>query len=145
VFGDCFRRKLKVRGLDAKELKEKIQCNRIELKDSFFQRDLYIETFLCVWNTNLKDLADLNREKIAQRMGISKSHLSNRIRESYNMSLFEILEFIRILKAAELLKERLDLTIREIAELIGIRKGDHFRKKFKKYFGMVPSEYRRFN
>lgn len=105
-------------------------------------KNLYVDTFLCVWSSSLQELANLDRGKIAKRLGISKSHLSSRFRDSYNMSFLEVLEFIRMLRAAELLKERSDLTVKEIAELIGIRKCDHFRRKFKKYFGVAPSEYR---
>lgn len=126
----------------SKNLKGNVCKENMEIGKQFMSGSLYFDTFLCVWSSSLNELSALNREIVAERMGISKSHLSNQIRQHHNMSFFEILEFVRILKAAELMLKKSELKIREIARLVGIRKDEHFRKKFKKYFGVAPSEYR---
>ena len=52
------------------------------------------------------------------------------------------LDRVRIQKSKELLNQD-DLKVYEIAERIGYKNVDYFHKKFKKYMGISPAEYRK--
>ncbi|WP_246240467.1 helix-turn-helix transcriptional regulator [Anaerocolumna sedimenticola] len=58
--------------------------------------------------------------------------------ESFN----SYIDHVRINHTMELLKQK-NLKVYEIAELVGYKNVDYFHKKFKKYVGISPAEFRK--
>ena len=75
--------------------------------------------------------------------GYSKDHLRRRFRQATGMTPNEYLKSVRIRYAKSLLlqKERLHLTIGDIALMCGYYDSAHFCRSFHKETGMTPSEF----
>ncbi|MCR5323715.1 MAG: response regulator [Lachnospiraceae bacterium] len=87
------------------------------------------------YNTNLK------LETIASLFGYNSSYLGKIFTKTMGESFNTYIDRIRIDHAIELLKDE-NLKVYEIAEKVGYSNVDYFHKKFKKYTGMSPAEYR---
>lgn len=88
---------------------------------------------------NLKD-PDLNVEKLANHMNMSRSTLYRKIKEISNLSPNELINITRLKKAAYLLKTS-NARIYEISESVGFRSQSSFGRSFQKQFHMTPSEF----
>ena len=53
-----------------------------------------------------------------------------------------LVQDVRIEEAARLLRERPDLMVSEIADMVGVNSLQYFGKIFKSHFGMTPRRYR---
>ena len=91
---------------------------------------------------NLTELSEITVNKIAEKFDVNICFLSRKFRQHTNFLLSEYISFIRMQQAQKLLKTRQDLTITQISQIIGIRKCQQFRKKFKKIYGLNPHHYR---
>ncbi|MBM5817439.1 MAG: helix-turn-helix domain-containing protein [Cyanobacteria bacterium K_Offshore_surface_m2_239] len=80
---------------------------------------------------------------LAQVAHLSASHLSFLFRESVNASFKDVQQCIRISKAKELLRQRRQLAIAEIAAEVGYADLSHFERSFRRRVGMRPRDYRR--
>ncbi len=91
-------------------------------------------------NHNYMD--NLKLETIAPLFGYNSAYLgkifTKRVGESFN----SYLDRIRIQQSKQLLEDE-NLKVYEIAERIGYKNVDYFHKKFKKYVGESPAEYRK--
>lgn len=101
--------------------------------------DSIIDDILNYMQINYKK--NLKLETLASMFGYNSSYLgkmfSKRVGENFNAHLDQI----RIAKAKELLLQD-KLKVYEIAESVGYKNVDYFHKKFKKYVGNSPAEYR---
>ncbi|MBZ9731240.1 response regulator [Salegentibacter sp. JZCK2] len=88
---------------------------------------------------NLKD-ANLNVEKLADHMNMSRSTLYRKIKDISNLSPNELINETRLKKAAYLLKTS-NSKIYEISESVGFRSQSSFGRSFQKQFKMTPSEF----
>lgn len=79
--------------------------------------------------------------EIAQTVYMSPPYLSSLISMHTGRGFAEIVNDIRIQKAAELLRTT-DKRIVEIAALVGFRESQYFSSVFKKHFGLTPRDYR---
>ena len=93
----------------------------------------------------MDELADITRYRIASRFGINKNYLSYKFKKHTKMSVLQFIDFVKINRAAALLRERQDMAINDISKKIGIINGHQFRIKFKKKFFINPSQYRILN
>ena len=84
---------------------------------------------------------DISFEELAGRIGISYSYLRRLFNEELNMSITDFLNTYRIEKAKSLLKNS-SLTLQKIAQRVGYNNVQSFKRYFKKYEGITPSEYR---
>jgi YesN/AraC family two-component response regulator len=84
---------------------------------------------------------DISFEELAGRIGISYSYLRRLFNEELNMSIADFLNTYRIEKAKSLLKNS-SLTLQKIAQRVGYNNVQSFKRYFKKYEGITPSEYR---
>jgi AraC-like DNA-binding protein len=100
------------------------------------------EVIIYILTRNLEELSQLTRYKIAQKFEVNENYLSKRFKKDTNVSLFDYIESAQVHRAAELLKERKDLNVRDVQKLVGIEKKQHFTRKFKKILGISPSQYR---
>lgn len=95
----------------------------------------------------VKSLLETNLEhisipRLALLAGVSQTKLKVGFKELFGTTVFEYLTSVRMSKACELLKET-DLTIAEIAEMVGYRYAQHFSSAFQKTFGYLPSSLRK--
>jgi YesN/AraC family two-component response regulator len=100
------------------------------------------EVIIYILTRDLDELSQLTRYKIANKFDVNENYLSKRFKKDTGVSLFDYIESAQMYQAAELLKERHDLSIGDVQRKVGVEKGQHFTKKFKKILGISPSQYR---
>jgi DNA-binding response OmpR family regulator len=83
---------------------------------------------------------DLDVEKLASLMNMSRVTLYRKIKAVSNLSPLELINIIRLKKAAELLAEG-DYKIYEISAIVGYSSQSNFARNFLKQFNMTPTEY----
>ena len=86
--------------------------------------------------------AQLSSKAIADSLGLSDTYVSKLFKASENISIANYINEARMAHAKRLLLET-DLTIKEIAERIGISNSQYFYVLFRKYFGASPAQFRR--
>lgn len=86
--------------------------------------------------------ANLKLESIAALFGYNSSYLGKIFNKNVGESFNSYVDQVRIKHAIELLVENKH-KVYEIAELVGYKNVDYFHKKFKKYVGESPAEYRK--
>lgn len=88
---------------------------------------------------NLED-TELDVEKLAKLMNMSKPTLYRKIKSLSDLSPNELINITRLKKAAELLVEG-RYKIYEVADMVGYASQTNFGRNFLKQFGMTPSDY----
>lgn len=83
---------------------------------------------------------DLSLSMLCEYLNISVSHFTNIFKEETGKTFKEVLTFIRIEKAKQLLKQT-DMKNYEVAEKIGCKDPHYFTVLFKKTTGKTPKEY----
>jgi two-component system, cell cycle response regulator len=101
--------------------------------------ELFLEKINDWIHVNLED-PDLDVEKLARLMTMSKPTLYRKIKSISDLSPNELINITRLKKAAELLAEG-DYKIYEVASMVGYTSQTHFGRNFLKQFGMTPSDY----
>lgn len=86
-------------------------------------------------------MQDINVTDIADRIGITRSHLNAAFQKELNLSIQRFLIDFRMHKAANLLVST-TMSVKEIAAHVGYRDQLVFSKAFKKKFGLSPKNYR---
>jgi DNA-binding response OmpR family regulator len=101
------------------------------------------ERFLEVLNNtiyeNIED-ADLDVEKLARILNMSRITLYRKIKAISNLTPIELIGITRLKKAAELLAEG-DYKIYEVADMAGFSSQSNFARNFHKQFNMTPTDY----
>ena len=88
--------------------------------------------------------ADVTLEILAAEFGLSRSYLSNYIKEKSGMTFQEAVKTARIRKACAMLKET-NQTVEYIAAYVGYENVEHFNRLFKAVKKMTPIQFRRKN
>ncbi|MGB3800168.1 MAG: two-component regulator propeller domain-containing protein [Lewinella sp.] len=88
---------------------------------------------------NITD-ADLNVETLAERMHMSRSTLYRKIRDISDSNPNELINLVRLKKAAELLRTR-KYKVYEVANMVGYNSATSFGRNFKKQFKVSPGDY----
>ncbi|MEO6549242.1 MAG: response regulator [Ferruginibacter sp.] len=88
---------------------------------------------------NLED-ADLDVEKLAKFVNMSKPTLYRKIKSISDLTPNELINITRLKRAAELLMEG-NYKIYEVADMTGYGSQTNFGRNFLKQFGMTPSDY----
>ncbi|TPG31604.1 two-component regulator propeller domain-containing protein [Flavobacterium pectinovorum] len=83
---------------------------------------------------------DLSVESLAEIMNMSRSTLYRKIKDISNLSPNELINIVRLKRAAELLLNE-NYKMYEIAEMVGYKSQTSFGRNFQKHFSMSPSEY----
>ncbi len=81
-------------------------------------------------------------EEIAKHVGLNETYLSSIFKKQMGKSLIDFLTYIRIQHAKELLIDHCR-SVNEIAEEVGFNDAKYFTKRFKKFTGVSPNEYRK--
>jgi two-component system, cell cycle response regulator len=113
----------------------------VHIKSMAYSRadELFLER---INETIIKNLGDteLDVEKLARFMNMSKPTLYRKIKSLSDLSPNEIINITRLKKAAELLVEG-TFKIYEVANMVGYASQTNFGRNFLKQFGMTPSDY----
>jgi AraC-like DNA-binding protein len=83
----------------------------------------------------------INKEELAAKLSTHPSHLSRKFKEETNMTLTAFQQTLRMKQAKHLLKAE-NLSVEEIAFMIGYDDPSYFARVFKKETGRTPSQYR---
>ena len=86
--------------------------------------------------------SNIKLESIAALFGYNSSYLGKIFNKNVGESFNSYVDQVRIKHAIELLIENKH-KVYEIAEMVGYKNVDYFHKKFKKYVGESPAEYRK--
>lgn len=84
----------------------------------------------------------LKLESLAMLFGYNSSYLGKLFTQKIGMNFNTYLDDVRVKEARKLL-ETTDLKIYEISSRVGYNDVDYFHRKFKKFTGASPAEYRR--
>ena len=88
---------------------------------------------------NIEDV-DLDVEKLARILNMSRITLYRKIKAISNLTPIELINITRLKKAAELLAEG-DYKIYEVADMVGFSSQSNFARNFHKQFDMTPTDY----
>lgn len=102
--------------------------------------ELLMERIIKEINEHIED-PELNVEKLAEEVGVSRTHLHRKLKDIIGMTPSDYIRNIRLKRACELLK-RPDIEVTQVAYKIGFTSQSHFSTHFKRYTGYSPSEYR---
>lgn len=81
-------------------------------------------------------------EAMAETLGYNRAYLSRLFKQRTGLSPMTFLLKLRVDKARLLLRERLELTIEQIASSVGFYDPLYFSKQFRRFFGQSPTSYR---
>lgn len=129
------------------------QCYLYEITDYFAEQ--FEEVMSSIGNSSRDSVLDdilyyiehnypsnLKLEGIAALFGYNSSYLGKIFNKTVGESFNSYVDQVRIKHAIALLVENKH-KVYEIAELVGYKNVDYFHKKFKKYVGESPAEYRK--
>jgi signal transduction histidine kinase/ligand-binding sensor domain-containing protein/DNA-binding response OmpR family regulator len=88
---------------------------------------------------NISDF-ELDIESFAQKVGVSRMQLYRKLHALTNMTVKEFIRHIRLKRATQLLVQQ-KMNISEIAYEVGFKDLSHFRKCFKREFGMSATDF----
>ncbi len=94
----------------------------------------------CLIEKNM-DNADLSVNFIAEQMNISRSSLFAKIKSLADVTPNEMIQVVRLRRAAQLLKEG-KYRVSEVCFMVGFNSPSYFSKCFQKQFGVKPTEYK---
>lgn len=88
---------------------------------------------------NIDDV-DLDIEKLAQQLNMSRSTLFRKIKDISNLTPNELINIIRLKRAAELLQTK-DLKVYEVSGMVGYKHPSNFSRDFSRQFGKSPADF----
>ncbi|UCH94704.1 MAG: helix-turn-helix transcriptional regulator [Candidatus Aminicenantes bacterium] len=97
-----------------------------------------------VMTCNNEVLKGMTVSSIARRFKVDRSHLAREFKSDKNFTLCQFIQREKMVRAAMLLRETTDLTVAKLSESLGFCSAEYFRGLFKRYFGVVPSKYRKY-
>ncbi|WP_167615921.1 hybrid sensor histidine kinase/response regulator transcription factor [Maribellus sediminis] len=99
----------------------------------------FLQKVISVVEENIAD-SELDIEKFATLVGVSRMQLYRKLNALTNMTVKEFIRHIRLKRATQLLEQE-KLNISEIAYAVGFKDLSHFRKCFKREYGMSATEF----
>lgn len=99
-----------------------------------------VEQVIAFCNEHYREKISL--ERLSGMTGLNKSYFSQLFHKETGMPFGDYLETVRIQNAQRLLRN-LNLSMSDIAEMVGFANQNYFTKVFKKQTGLTPSQYRR--
>ncbi|TCM95654.1 two-component system response regulator YesN [Paenibacillus sp. BK033] len=85
---------------------------------------------------------DLELTELSEKVFLNPSYLSTLFKQETGLTITQYVLQLRMMKAKELLKKRMDLKVYEVGEQVGYPDSIYFNKVFKKMVGITPKEYR---
>lgn len=90
------------------------------------------------------DCKEFDMSESAQKLGYSKEYLYRLFRKEMNVGVNEYLTEVRLEKARQYMTESTNLKIYEACKMVGYEDPVYFSKLFKKKYGVLPKDYRRY-
>ena len=115
------------------------QKDAVSMKEIKGNDEVFMERVMEVVNKHFDD-SDLDSAMLAKEVGMSKSHLQRKIKETTGLSIAEFVRNLRLEQAARLLEEQ-KLNVSQVAYAVGFVNMAHFSTVFKKHFGVSPTDY----
>ena len=115
----------------------------IKRQTSFNTQNELVKSVIAYINKNYNDV-DLSLAKVADEIFITPVYLSKLFKQETGVNFLDFIHKVRIEKAKNYLLDG-NIKVYEISSLVGYSNEKHFSKKFKKYVGKSPSEYRQEN
>ena len=112
--------------------------NRIHMTDSNFAEQVIKYIVSC----STEELGDLTILNVAEKMGISQSHLYFIFQKEKKIPPGRFLMFIKMHRAAAILENNETLSVKRVAGKMGFSSTDYFIRVFKESFGTTPGKYR---
>ena len=101
----------------------------------------FVNQVVDIVNANISDPA-FNVEVLTNKMCMSHSNFSKKLKGIVNMSPVEFIRFVRLNRAATILSQE-DCQVNEVSVLVGINSTSNFIQQFQKQFGKTPNEFRK--
>lgn len=131
--------------LDRRELMKKaFSSGRVGLDIDMFGLPKKDEEFFARFDTLVKenlDNSELSNDFLSERLNMSNSTLTRKIRKLLNTSPNNYIRVTRLSIAAQMLKDSHGNNISEISYAVGFSNVSYFAKCFKEQFGITPTEY----
>lgn len=86
--------------------------------------------------------ANIKLAEVAKMLSVSEEHLSRTFKKEITFGFSEYVNLIRLQKAENMLKNEPSRAITEVAYACGFNDSNYFSYKFKKAYGITPSELR---
>jgi signal transduction histidine kinase/ligand-binding sensor domain-containing protein/CheY-like chemotaxis protein/AraC-like DNA-binding protein len=100
----------------------------------------FLEKAIKVILDNLTD-ADFSVEQYSDKMAMSRTHLHRKLKNLLSLPPSDLIRYIRLKKAAEMLKQQAG-NVTQVAFEVGFNNLSYFAKCFQEEFGCLPSEYK---
>lgn len=85
----------------------------------------------------------LSIEQMAESLGYNRAYLSRLFKQKTGETPVTFLLKLRIDKGRQMLRERPDLTIEQIAASVGLQDALYFSKQFRRFYDQSPTAYRK--
>lgn len=99
----------------------------------------FLRKAIDVIELNISD-SELDIESFSKKVGVSRMQLYRKLHALTNMTVKEFIRHIRLKRATQLLVQQ-KMNISEVAYEVGFKDLSHFRKCFKREFGMSATDY----
>ena len=100
---------------------------------------LFLQKAVRVVEENMKD-RNFGVEQFYEKMEMNRHQLFSKIDSLAHVTLAEFIREVRLKRAAQLLLQN-QLSVSEVASMVGINDPRYFRKCFKERFGVAPAHY----
>ena len=107
------------------------------------KNEQFIQTLTAFMEKNMGN-TDISVDDLMNATSMSRSSLTRKMHELFNLSPKDFLQAARIKHACSLLKQT-DLTVKEVAYSCGFSNPQYFATSFKTSTGLTPSEFREKN
>lgn len=125
-------RQIEQKNEQLRQMRERLQNERV----------LFVAQVQAVIEKHLND-ADFDINRLAREMCMSRTGLYTKLQDAMGKTPNELIQEIRLKKAAELLKEAPEKSVAEIADMVGYNTASYFIKCFNKQYGQTPAAYRK--
>jgi signal transduction histidine kinase/DNA-binding response OmpR family regulator len=99
----------------------------------------FLQKAIEVIENNISD-SELDIESFSAKVGVSRMQLYRKLHALTDMTVMEFIRHIRLKRAAQLLVQQ-KLNVSEVAYEVGFKDLSHFRKCFKREYGVSASEF----
>ena len=91
-----------------------------------------------------EELRRLNVQSIARHFNVNRSHLARVFKAENNCKLCDYIHKEKMSRAAAILANRPELSIKDLARLIGFASPEYFSRLFKDFHHTAPNKYRKY-
>ncbi len=126
-----------------KKIRNKYKNQNIEFAEgiALTQRDdAFIYKLVKIVEENISNPM-FRKEELASKMYVSTSQLYRKIKALTNQSVKEFINGVRLKTAADILSKGKNVSIADLAYLVGFSSPSYFTKLFREYYGETPTQY----